>query len=188
MNIEWGFSGIAGLTNIHPIFVHFPIALLLFSFAMFAMGIVLNKEQLLVTSKWSLYLGTLAAAITVWTGLQAEATVGHGSGSHEIMITHKYMGFMILGLSVLLSVWSLLSKSLIPKAKIGFLSLFAIMSLLIAQSADLGGRMVFLHGVGVGQKSMSSEESGHDHGSQEHGGQEPVREEQGGHDHGAHAH
>ena len=62
------------------------------------------------------------------------------------------------------------------------------MGLVLVQGADLGGRMVFLNGVGVGGKSAMLKESRHEHGSHIRGSQEPVEKEPTGHDHGAHAH
>ena len=46
--------------------------------------------------------------------------------------------------------------------------------------ADLGGRMVFLNGVGVGRKSMAQEEKAHSH---EHAGEEQKAHEHRGHSH-----
>ena len=85
-NIEWGLKGLSDAANIHPLFVHFPIALLLTSFAAYILGSLFKKEELLITGKWFLYFGTLAAAVTVLTGLEAEKTVPHGGEVHEIMI------------------------------------------------------------------------------------------------------
>lgn len=39
-----GFSAVRELFNIHPMFVHFPVALLPAAFLMFGLGIVLKKN------------------------------------------------------------------------------------------------------------------------------------------------
>jgi len=187
-SIEWGLKGASDLINIHPLFVHFPIALLITSLALYLLGSILKKEELLVAGKWSLYFGALAAAVTVWTGLEAAKTVPHGGGTHEIMMMHQYIGFTVLASSVLLSAWVFFSRSPIPaKGKLIFLLGLIALGGIIMQGADLGGRMVFLHGVGVGQKG-EVEETAHEHGSHDHGKVEKDTQEHGGKEHGGHDH
>lgn len=184
-SIEWGLKGAQELINMHPLFVHFPIALLLTSTAFYFLGTLFRKEDLFVAGKWELYLGTLSAAVTVWTGLQAAKTVPHGGGTHEIMMAHQYFGFAVLGLSALLSIWVFISKANIPsKGRIFFLAGLLLLSATLTQGADLGGRMVFLHGVGVEKKSMVAEESHSlNPGGEKHAGQEHDT-----HEHNEHAH
>ena len=102
---------------------------------------------------------------------------------HAVMTLHQNLGYVIVGLSLFLSLGVIASKANIPsKLKGFFLAGLLVLGLAIAQTADLGGRMVFLNGVGVGQKSMmpttesGHEQGSHDHASQEHGGLEPVEE------------
>jgi hypothetical protein len=60
-----------------------------------------------------------------------------------------------------------------------FIGLLLVVALLIGQTADLGGRMVFFHGVGMGKKAMTQQATqAHEHGGREHGG----------HEHGGHEH
>ncbi|MDP3920745.1 MAG: hypothetical protein Q8R76_08075 [Candidatus Omnitrophota bacterium] len=83
LNVQWGLMGLDELINIHPLFVHFPIALLLTSTAFYFLGSIFKKEELLAAGQWALYFGTLSAAVTVWTGLQAAKTAPHGGDDHE---------------------------------------------------------------------------------------------------------
>jgi len=191
LNVQWGFEGVKGLINIHPLFVHFPIAFLLGSVAFYLLGTVFKNDGLLTAGKWTLYFGTLAAAVTVWTGLEAAKTVPHGGGTHEIMMMHQMIGYTVLTLSVLLSGWVFFSRSLIPaKGKFIFLAVLTILGGIIMQGADLGGRMVFLNGVGVGQKG-EVEETAHSHGDGGHGEEghhESAGKEHAGNEHGGKEH
>src|SRR3989338_3837349 len=94
--IEWGLKGAGEAINVHPLFVHFPIALLLAALALYLFGSILKKEALLAAGKWNLLLGSLSAIATVWTGLKAAETVSHGGGTHQIMMAHQYLGFAVL--------------------------------------------------------------------------------------------
>jgi len=130
------------------------------------LGTLFKKESLLGTGKWTLYFGTLSAAMAVWTGLEAAKAAPHDGGSvHEILTIHRYLGYTVLALSMILSAWVCFSKAHIPtKGRVFFLIGFAILGLVLMQGADLGGRMVFLHGVGVGRKSMVQEAAPREHG------------------------
>lgn len=168
MNIPWGLQGVQELLNIHPVFVHFPVALLLTAVAFYFLGAIFRKEEFLSTGKWVLHAGTLSAAVTVWTGLRAADTVPHGGDSHAILIAHQYTGFAILGLSLLLSLWLLIAKFHIPqRGKTVFLTALLLLAALIFQQADFGGRLVFLNGVGVGRKSMV-QQGNYDHHHEAH--------------------
>ena len=164
VGVEWGLKGAQELINIHPLFVHFPIALLLTSTAFYFLGSMFKKEDLLAAAKWELFFGSLASAITVWTGLKAAETVSHGGDIHQTMMMHQYFGFAVLGLSLVLSAWVFFSKANIPtKGKPVFLLALVVLAAVLTQGADLGGRMVFRKGVGVGGKSMLQETKEHVH-------------------------
>lgn len=157
-NLAWGFKGASELLNVHPLFVHFPIALLLASLVFYFLGLMLRKEELFAAGKGTLFLGTVSAGLAVWTGLQAAKTVSHDDEAHGIMMIHQYLGFGVLGLSVFLSLWLILAKAHFPSKKILFLIAFILLGLVVIQQADFGGRMVFMKGVGVGRKSMLVQE------------------------------
>ncbi len=180
-NVQWGFQGLQNLMNVHPLFVHFPIALLLVAAALYVLGTITKRESIFVAGKWSLLLGTLGAAFAVLTGLQAAKSVPHAGETHQIMMAHQYLGIAVLVVSLILSLWVLISKANIPtRGRTLFLIVLFALAAILTQQADLGGRMVFMHGVGVGKKSMMTQEAEASH-HQEHAG---VQE----HGHEGHAH
>ncbi|MCK5121892.1 MAG: DUF2231 domain-containing protein, partial [Methylococcales bacterium] len=80
----------------------------------------------------------------------AAGSVEHGDNVHLIMQRHKTFGLSILCLSVVLSIWRLLSAGVIKGgANIVFLTLAALLNILVILGADLGGLMVYKHGVAV---------------------------------------
>jgi uncharacterized membrane protein len=117
----------------------------------------------------------LAAVVTVWTGLEAAENVFHGGEIRKTMMMHQYFGFAILGLSAVLSLWVLISKANAPqKGRKLFLVLFFMLAGLVLQGADLGGRLVFLHGVGIGKKSETQEATPHELGEHQHSPVSPI--------------
>lgn len=158
------FPGIAALDNIHPLFVHFPIAFLTGFFILDLLGTFTNKPGWRSAASAMLYFGTVGAALTVATGLQAAQTVAHGGDVHDIMETHRRIGISILALSVVLSLWRLFAGRLIRGAANGFfLLLSAFLSVLVFIGADLGGLMVYEFGVAVKRTVDVSEATAHDH-------------------------
>ena len=154
-NVPLGLQGLKEMISIHPLFVHFPIGLLFMCSVFYFVGAFFKKDSLLQAGTWTLWSGTLFATVAVWTGLRAAYTVPHNDETHRIMELHQNMGYAILAIAVILSAWLLIVKASIPKrGKIVFLMALVLLNLILIQQADLGGRMVFLHGTGVGKKSM----------------------------------
>ena len=151
-SVQLGFEGFSQLINIHPVFVHFPIALLASAALFYLLGVLFKKDSLLQAGRWALYAGTLSAGLAIWTGLRAERTVEHDAVVHEIIELHEKLAYVVAGLAVSLSAWTLAVKAAIPsKGKVVFIAALILLVVLIGQQADLGGRMVFLHGAGVGK-------------------------------------
>ena len=70
---------------LHPISVHFPIALLMTGFALELSTVKLSQPWLSTAATALLFLGTLAAAITLGLGLLAEETVPHVPDAWEVL-------------------------------------------------------------------------------------------------------
>ena len=72
--MDWslfGFSAMRELFNIHPMFVHFPIAFLPGAFLLYALGIVLKKPVLNAAGRACLYLAAAGTVAALTTGLFA---------------------------------------------------------------------------------------------------------------------
>jgi uncharacterized membrane protein len=164
------FPGFTQLENIHPILVHFPIALITGFFLLDCLGVLFKKSPWRDVATGMLYLGALTAGFTVAAGLQAAESVAHGDAVHEIMENHEHIGIAILVLSVLLSLWRFvgrLSTGENPKGPVNglFMTFSAILVVLVMFAADLGGLMVYQHGVAVKMNALDPVQSeSHEHG------------------------
>lgn len=179
------FPGISNMENIHPLFVHFPIAFFLAFFLMECAGLLKGKPQWRYVASWLLYLGAASAVFTVIAGLIAADSVEHNEAVHDIMEDHESIGLSVLALSLFLSVWR--GQRWFNYSKVSsrfFLGLSALLVVLISFGADLGGLMVYRYGVSVHgtqqevlEKNNTKQEAGEEHS---HGGHE--------HHHGGHHH
>lgn len=144
-----GFGAIQELFNVHPMFVHFPAALLPAAFLLYGLGIGLKKSQLNSAARTCLYLGTAGALAALVTGLRAEGSIPHNETIHRMMETHAVLAWITLGFSAVLSGWSFLQTEHRPKAAWAFLALLGLANLAMMQGADIGARMVYLEGAAV---------------------------------------
>jgi len=180
--MDWsllGFQGLSQVFNIHPVFVHFPIALFPIALFFYFIGIIQKRKDFLLAGQICLGFGMAGTILSVLTGYWAQESFPHGETIHRMMGTHRVLGFVILALAVGLMLWSFLKREGMPKASPFFLVLIGLTTLLTLQNADLGSRMVFVEGAAV--KAVPQEEN------HEHGESAPEKEEAP-HDHHGHDH
>lgn len=158
---QYGFDGMTQMMNTHPLFIHFPIALLPALLIFYCFGTWLKLPSLLIAGRATLYLAFLSLIVVVYTGLAARSAPST-EAIEAIMQTHKNTGFVIMGIVSLLVLWSFWTTNETPVAVEGplrfshkprgnwaFLLTLALATLLVLQNADLGGKMVYVHGAAV---------------------------------------
>lgn len=144
-----GLQGLHQVFNVHPVFVHFPIALFPSALLLYGLGIMLNWRAARVAGRACLYLATAGTIVAVVTGLLAQDTFPHNERIHHMMQTHKTLGLVIGPLALLLTGWSVWHKAQQPNVRYGFLLGLLLLTGLVVQNADLGARMVFVEGAAV---------------------------------------
>lgn len=158
------FPGFSEMANIHPLFVHFPIALLTSYFLIELLGVLLKKEDFRVAATWMLYLGTIGALGTVLTGLWAASTVPHSDEVHRIIIRHRNFGITVLVLGMALSMSRIITHCRFSRrGQVLHIVITFIMVATLGFGADLGGLMVYKYGVAV---KAVPQPKGHVHGTE----------------------
>ncbi len=158
--------GISAMENIHPLLVHFPIAFFSAFVLIDIAGSVAGKQSWRQAAGWFLYCGTIMAIVTVIAGLQAAESVAHGENVHDIMERHEHLGITVLVWSSVLSLWRIFSRGVIKDgANVFYLTLVALLGVLVVFTADLGGLMVYHYGVSVSSENTTMMEyfSEHQH-------------------------
>lgn len=141
--------GVGHLQNIHPLIVHFPVALLPAAAFVYLLAWIAKRETWAWTGLWLLGLGTLGAAAAVASGLYgAEGVMIAPSVREQLLVNHKRIMLGVLGLSVVLSVWALATRPMPGKGRLAFLALLAVLVVAITVGADFGGRMVYDYNAG----------------------------------------
>lgn len=137
------------MESLHPLVVHFPIALLLTSLFIEALAWGLQKPHWHRVSLWNLALGTLGAVAAVLTGRLAKGVAKHSHEIYQIMNLHERLGYAVLVVTLGV-VFIRLSRRDRLSSRFRWMAwvLLATACGLMVVSARLGGRLVYEFGVG----------------------------------------
>lgn len=141
------------LADIHPIVVHFPVALLVTYSLLEIIGIILNREFLNKSALLILCLGVFTAFLAVLTGNQAATDFNYWTDeSSALLIQHQTYATYLLWFAVIacgFRIYSVVKKKFTGYIKFGFLIVASIMLFLVTQTGLRGGDLVKKYGVGT---------------------------------------
>ena len=105
-------AGLREVPNVHMIVVHFPIALLPAALLLDVLGRLTGSRDLHVAARWTLWLGTIAAAFAVLTGYSGADDVHRyvTDAAEEVMEDHEHLQLGTLGAALGLSLWRLVTR------------------------------------------------------------------------------
>ena len=144
--------------NIHPLLVHFPIALLITAAGLDVVGWVLRRNRPLRNAATLLYvLGTGAAVATYFTGRAASQTVWLPGMANAVVRQHWDWAFrtvwffaIVTGVRLVLLRPSRRDPSPVIIAALALAGLVGIG--LLRETGDRGAQLVFQHGVGMARE------------------------------------
>ncbi len=145
---------LASATRLHPMVIHFPIALWIVALLLWVTGAVRQREDLFTFGRWLLYLAGAGAIAALITGYIASNAIGHDTPGHDLVHTHRNL--MIV--ATLLGVATAVAAFLLRKRK-DQLTRWLLVGGLVATvavtavGADRGGTLVYEHGVGTAPAS-----------------------------------
>jgi uncharacterized membrane protein len=136
------------MLNVHPLFVHFPVALLLTALALEVAWWIAKRDWLRNSATVTLTLGAVGAVAAVTTGLIASRAVGEADAAHAVVEAHESFAITVAALAVALAAVRLLKWD---RGGLRWLFLVLLVALggLLAWAAYLGGRLVYEFGVGT---------------------------------------
>lgn len=136
--------------NFHPLFVHFPIALLLSSVALSWVAHFWPGKDLNQAAWYTLLLGLTGAALTLITGFLDAQRVPLNSPAISTLNIHRALGISTFVIFGALAIWSWRSKGAIGgRSRTLYTVLQVVGVALIATVGFLGGELVYTFGLGV---------------------------------------
>jgi uncharacterized membrane protein len=138
------------MQNIHPMIVHFPIALLFLAGIFELVYLFLRKPEFDLVGRWLLYLGTIGAGLAALSGWLGEQTVAPVAAAHDVIEKHQRFAYFTLGISALLSFWRAATQPRGgPRPRPLFAAGLVVLLTLLWYTGHEGGELVFEYGVGT---------------------------------------
>ena len=140
-NLPW-------LDVIHPIVVHFVIAMALITVVFDVIGVISGKKNLFEVSFWNLIIATVAIFVAIIFG-QVEAGLANPYGaSRDILNIHSTIGWSLAGVLALLTGWRYVARQKDPaNLPRGFLALDVVLAGLVITQVYLGDKLVWVYGL-----------------------------------------
>ncbi len=161
------FPGLSAILNLHPLFVHFPIAFFIGS-ALMEIIAVFYHERFHMVATWLLYLGVFSSVLTVGSGFGAASSIaahdprGHDAPAHDFIHIHRNWMLTTTSFGIFQAIFCLWvnQRNKWPRHRWGLLIGSLILASLVSLGADRGARLVFEFGVGVNPEIIDQSTKG----------------------------
>ncbi|MEB3200130.1 MAG: DUF2231 domain-containing protein [Synechococcaceae cyanobacterium] len=140
-NLPW-------MDTIHPIVVHFVIAMAIISVIFDLIGVLTRRPQLFEVSFWNLLFATTAIFVAIIFG-QVEAGLAEPYGrATDILNLHSTIGWSLAGVLSLLTGWRYVLRSRDPQAlPATFLAAGGLLAALVVVQVGLGNQLIWVYGL-----------------------------------------
>jgi uncharacterized membrane protein len=136
----------------HPIFVHFTIALTAASLAFDALGFLFNAASLIAAGFWSLNGAAVMTFFTLASGMVSSMRVPVEEGAaRSFLRAHMALGPAFFGLLIGITIWRMTLWQGGRGVSWWYLGALGLCALVMTAQGYLGGELVYRYGVEVEQ-------------------------------------
>lgn len=139
--------------GVHPLIIHFPIALLTLAVGLTVVDLFYSKEWISKSTAGLYIFGALGAVVSYITGRSAADSIGLNLKAEVAIGTHSDWGLYTLLYFGAFTIIYYVVKFILKQNTLTIRALLAILALvgffILAQTAEYGGRLVFEYGLGV---------------------------------------
>lgn len=135
---------------IHPIVVHFVIAMVFFSFFCDVVGYFTHKHHLFEVSFWNLLVASITILVAVLFG-QFEAGLAQPyAAAKPVLDLHTITGWALSAILVIVTAWRFVLRRRDPlRVSPMYLGAATVLSSLVLFQTILGSRLVWVYGLHV---------------------------------------
>ena len=143
------------MPNIHPFFVHFPIALLTTGLIAELWALAQGEGHEGKLGWWLQAAGTFGLLMSAASGLLAVQSVVIPDAARGVFDTHQQGAFVGAAVFAALALWRVGARgSLTGRRRVAFVLLYAVGLGAVLVTGWYGGKLVFEFGVGVGMNAV----------------------------------
>ena len=134
----------------HPAVVHLTVAFLLVGGLIEATALLAQREDAARFGARLFVIGAASLVFTVLTGYLAENSLDPDPAAARVLESHELNGWLLLAAVVAALFWKGWHRGKLPAGQGSAYALFLIfIAGLVLYGGWLGGRMVYVHGLGV---------------------------------------
>ena len=143
-------SSVVDATLIHPMVVHFAIALLIVAVALDLLGKLTRTEALHSAAFINLIFAGIFSVATIAAGMLAEVRLLIAHDVHQVLDTHKLLGFSACAGVLLLLGWRLAQRGRFPvRGGLLYLAMGLLIAGVTGAAGYYGSELVYVNGVAV---------------------------------------
>lgn len=135
---------------LHPIIVHFVIAMVFFSFFCDVVGYLTRNHRLFEVSFWNMFVAAIAIFLAVIFG-QLEAGLADAySAAQSVLNLHTLLGWSLSAILVAITAWRFVIRARNPlKVPPAYLGVATFLICLVSLQVYLGSKLFWVYGLHV---------------------------------------
>jgi uncharacterized membrane protein len=143
-------KGLPYIDPLHPVVVHFVIAMVLFSFCCDLIGYFTHHHKLFEVSFWNLVVASVAIFVAVILGQFEAGLANIYTAAQPTLNLHTITGWLLAGILVVVTAWRLIIRTHSSlKIPAMYLGTSTCLSILVFFQMMLGSRLVWIYGLHV---------------------------------------
>ncbi len=134
--------------TMHPIVVHFVIAMVLFAFVCDVVGYITRNTKLYEVSWWNMFFATISIFIAIIFG-QVEAGLAEPyAAAVSTLNRHTLIGWSLSGVITAITGWRYVLRSRDPKTlPVAYLMMGVLLVGIVSYQVYLGDKLVWVYGL-----------------------------------------
>ncbi|AUT02387.1 DUF2231 domain-containing protein [Aliinostoc sp. HNIBRCY26] len=134
--------------TIHPIVVHFVIAMVLFAFVCDLIGYFTGKARFYEVGWWNLFVATIAIFVAIIFGQFEAGLAKPYEVAKSVLNLHTLIGWSLSGIIAAMTAWRYVLRARNPyKIPIHYLGVGLILALIVGVQVYLGDELVWVYGL-----------------------------------------